>query len=275
MQENCLHKSVHEVAGTSVGSMFAVLFAMGILAGELEEYFKDFFQQEENTTLSILPSVMTILDRFGLDSGDRLIRPIQHFVKKKYGITDPVLTFRDLAKKTGINTIICSSNIHTRKPVYFSTDTTPDVSIYDALRASMSVPIIMEPVHISGELYVDGAVCDNMPVAGFNTLGQGMMLVVDASQAVSIDTLPDTFMNYISIMIQMMIDTRNNQNQLQELCPKHDILLLDKCPIPFMKLEPFDDGNMRIVLTEEDIDNAVVYGYTKAYESMRTMKQPQ
>lgn len=278
MQENGLHKTVHEVAGTSVGSMFAVLFAMGILAGELEEYFKGFFKEEENAVLPILPSALSILHRFGMDNGDRLVRPIQHFVKKRYGITDSLLTFRDLAKKTGINTIVCSSNMHTRKPVYFSTDTTPDVSIYDALRASMAIPIIIEPVRISGELYVDGAICDNMPVGGFRTFGQGMMLVVDASQSVPTDTLPDTFINYISIMIQMMIDRRNNENQLQELCPKHDILLLDKCPIPFMRLEPFDDGNMRIVLMEEDIDNAVAYGYTKTYGFMKakaSTKQPQ
>jgi predicted acylesterase/phospholipase RssA len=249
--------------------MFAVLFAMGILAGELEEYFKDFFQDEKNTSFPVLSSVMSMMDRFGMDSGERLVAPVLHFIKKKYGTTDTVLTFRDLAKRTGINTVVCSTNIHTREPVYFSTDNTPDVSVCDALRASMCVPVMIEPVRIHDHLYVDGAVCDNVPVSGFRVLGQSRVLVVDASQAVPRETLPDTLMNCISIILQIMIDTRNNRARLEELCPKHDILVLERPPIPFMKLDAFDDGTMRIVIHPRDMDEAVAYGYTHTYEFMR------
>lgn len=49
----------------------------------------------------------------------------------------------------------------------FSPDTTPDVEIALAARASASIPLVFEPVTINGVQYVDGGYRDNTPTAHF------------------------------------------------------------------------------------------------------------
>lgn len=266
MQEHGLHKAVREVAGTSIGSFFACMLAMNVLAGELEEYLKEFFQNKENTTLFLMDSILSILDEYGLSDGKMLIRPIKHFVETKYGWKEDTITIRDFVKKTGVNVIICAANVQRQKPVYFSTDTTPDVCLYDALQASMSLPVLMKPVRIQGELYVDGGVCDNIPISGFPKSGQQRTLVAKCAQSVPKDMPCDSFLRYISIVVNMMLYNANNTERLEK---HHDVLYLEKSPVPFMRVETSEDGTMRMLLTEEDIDAGIAYGYTQMYQFIK------
>jgi predicted acylesterase/phospholipase RssA len=249
--------------------MFACLFAMGVLAGELEDFFKQFFQQEENISFSVMEGLLSLMDTYGMDSGERLVRPIRHFVSKRYGLMEDHLSFRDFGKRTGVSMVICASGVEHHEPRYFGMDTTPDVSIYDAIRASMSVPIFTEPMRIDDGLYIDGGVCDNTPVSCFQRARHHRMLVITIFQDVPSDTKPDSFMNYLSIIAQMAMDNTKNRLVLDQMCSGHDVLSLDKPPISFLPMAAYDDGTMRLVVTEEDIDRAVAYGYTQTYMYLR------
>lgn len=79
-------------------------------------------------------------------------------MQETYGCDD--LTFVEFAKKTGINLYVNAVNINIGDTVFFSTDKTPDISVLQALRASMSVPFMFEPVLINGEYYMDSVVSD-------------------------------------------------------------------------------------------------------------------
>ncbi|MHC4708048.1 MAG: patatin-like phospholipase family protein [Planctomycetota bacterium] len=46
---------------------------------------------------------------------------------------------------------------------------TPNLSIWRAVRASMSIPLIFEPVKIDGDLYVDGALGWIFPINIYDT----------------------------------------------------------------------------------------------------------
>jgi predicted acylesterase/phospholipase RssA len=269
LQENGLHHGVREVSGTSAGAMFACLFAMGVLAGELEDFFKQFLQQEENISFPVMGALLSLMDTYGMDSGERLVLPIRYFVSRRYGLTEDRLSFRDFGKRTGVNMVICASGVNRREPMYFGMDTTPDTSIYDAIRASMSIPIFMEPVRIDDGLYIDGGVCDNTPVMCFHRARHHRMLVITIYQDVPDDTKPDSFMNYLSIIAQMVMDNTKNRLVLDQMCSGHDVLSLDNPPIAFMPMAAYDDGTMRLMVTEDDIDRAVAYGYTQTYMFLR------
>jgi hypothetical protein len=50
----------------------------------------------------------------------------------------------------------------------FSHSCTPDVSVTDAVRASISIPFLFEPVEIDVEIVVDGGAMYNYPVTAFD-----------------------------------------------------------------------------------------------------------
>jgi len=273
LQENDYHKYVHEVSGSSIGAFVACLFAMNIMPDEIESYLKAFFKEDENISFSMLDSIMSITDTYGLDSGKRMIKPIKHFMKKKYGWTEETINFRDFVKKTGVNIVICATNIDTRMPVYFNVDNTPDVCIFDAIQASMSVPIMMAPVNINGEKYIDGGITDNNPVAGFRKSGQNRILIVVASPIIPFDLKPDNFISYISVVIQVMISNSFNIEKLKHMCTSYEAVMLDKTPLPFVKLDTYDDGTIKIEVTDDDIDNSIAYGYTTMYNFIKKKKE--
>ncbi len=269
MQENGMMKHVHEVSGVSIGAFFACLVAMNIMPDELEQYLKEFFSKEENISFSLLTSLMTILDTYGLDDGNNMVMPIRHFVKKKYGVETDTITIAEFVKRTGINIVICAVNVNKRKPVYFSVDTTPDVCLYDAVQASMSVPMVMRPVVINGDLYVDGGICDNYPLSGFRKSGRNNVLVMELPAILPDNIEINDFFSFISIIVQTMITNTANDEKLRYLCSNHDILKLDGSPISFLPMETYSDGTLKIKITDEDIDNAIGYGYTRMYEFLK------
>lgn len=267
MQEIGLHKHIHEVAGTSIGAFFACIFAINISAGELEDYIKEFFKDETNISFTLLNSLVSFLDTFGLDDGARLVKPIRYFIEKKYNWTKDTISFREFVKKTGVNIIICATNVHTRKCVYFNIDTTPDVCIYDALRASMTIPLFMKPVIIQNEMYVDGGLSDDLPIRGFKNIKLNSLLIVGAGNIIRNDIMPNNIMNYICILFQILINNNKlSKELLQTKTNVYKYLLLDESPISFLHIEPKDDGILQVIISEKDIDEAIAYGYTKMYE---------
>lgn len=268
MQELGIHRNIHEVAGTSIGALFACLFAMDIMAGEIEEYLKGFMADEENTTFSVVQSFMSFLDTYGLDDGSRLTKPVRHFVQKRW--KKDTITFREFAQKTGKNLVICATNIHSRSCAYFSVDTTPDVCLYDALQASMTLPFLMKPVVIGEEMYVDGGLCDNMPINGFKNPRINSLLIVETATVIKKDVVPDNIMNYISILCQILFSNNKPPWELiKQKTNTYHHLHLDGVPISFLKIEATRDGVLRVVISEDDIDAGVAYGYTRMYELLK------
>lgn len=52
--------------------------------------------------------------------------------------------------------------------VLFSAETTPDVSVADAVAASISLPVVFRPQQIGAEIFVDGGIVSNLPAWPFD-----------------------------------------------------------------------------------------------------------
>ena len=274
MQEVGLHSYIHEVAGTSIGAFFACIFSMNIMAGEIEEYMKEYFAKEDTISFPVINSFMSFLDTYGLDNGSRLVEPIKHFVRKKYHWNKETISFREFAQKTGINLVICATNVNSRKCTYFCVDTTPDVCIYDAVQASMTLPFLMKPVVINNEMYVDGGLVDNTPYEGFRNLRINSLLVITTGSIVNRSLMPDNIMNYISILFQVLIEN-SNKTSTEMLTQKTNVykcLMLENAPMPFLRIDATSEGTLQITITDDDIDACVSYGYTKMYEFVQEIK---
>lgn len=62
------------------------------------------------------------------------------------------------------NLYIVGHSLAERSYKIFSKETTPDLEIYKAVRASSSVPMLFQPYEINGELFTDGGMSCDFPV---------------------------------------------------------------------------------------------------------------
>lgn len=132
-------------AGSSAGSIAAVMTALGYSENELEDIFSKFdymLFRDINLSFKI---------ELAISKGEVFTDKIREIIARKLK-TDKPVTFKDFPK----NIYILTSNLTTGESVVFSKETTPDFEVAKAIRISASFPGLMNPYEIDGEYYVDG-----------------------------------------------------------------------------------------------------------------------
>lgn len=159
----CLRR-VTTWAGVSGGALIATALAFGYTFDELRQICEGFdFGILKNITEE---SPIRLLEgSYGLDSGETLARFVRALAHVK-GIPEGI-TFRELAERGSTQPAlrIWVSNLDRGELELYSAGTTPAAEVLVALRASMTIPLIYEPVRgASGELLVDGATFNSYPI---------------------------------------------------------------------------------------------------------------
>ena len=149
-------KDVRDMCGVSFGSFLIVLLSLGWDPTELYEETKNI-----NVADMFKPNVRQFFDNFGMASSDMLISYVDKLIERKG--YDKNLTFRDHLYHTDIMIRIPAVCLNTRRMVYFSHLNYPDLPIRDAVRASMSIPLLYTSPKIDDQHYVDGGILRNLP----------------------------------------------------------------------------------------------------------------
>jgi len=163
LQELSKHIPLHivkEWMGVSAGSIMAMCLCIGYTLEEL----MDFSIRFDFTNIKEMDSIPGWVLHFGLDTGERLQRLIDACLHVKGVSSD--LTFQECYERFGKSLRIMASDLNDVKAVTFSTTTTPNYRISDAVRASMSAPYYFQPFQCpqTGHYLVDGAVISNYPL---------------------------------------------------------------------------------------------------------------
>ncbi|MCF7920819.1 MAG: patatin-like phospholipase family protein [Candidatus Cloacimonetes bacterium] len=129
------------ISGTSLGAMIGAMYCSGLNALNIEEFYK-------KTTLLELSKLidLAIPAIHGLVKGDRIVK----FLTKEVGLT----TFEDLQ----IPLKIIATDYWNKKQVILNHG-----NLVKAIRASISVPGIFEPVHHLGRILTDGGAVNPVP----------------------------------------------------------------------------------------------------------------
>ena len=209
-------KKVKRIGGTSAGAIISTLLAVGYSIDEIKVILKEldfskfldgkngqaliqlksslesnvigFFSQLTNA-ISNAKKLKTILSELisnnGVLTGDFFRKWIEEKIKAKIGVK--YATFQDLHKKIQSNSLlngkdlfVVGTNLNLNKSEVFSYLDTPDLIISDAVRISMSIPILFRPHQYYirsadgmsrllksdkiGDFYVDGGLLDNYPL---------------------------------------------------------------------------------------------------------------
>ena len=174
LEEKGILKNIKRVAGTSAGSIIATLVALKFNSKEIKSIlnstdFKDFEDDGDLTR---------IVSTYGIYKGDFFLKWLKRLIKKKTGSEDT--TFGDLSNKNFLDLRVFATDLTNVELKEFSNKSTPNVIIAEAVRASMSIPLIFVAWKFTNNvpddhLYVDGGLLCNYPISAFerldNTLG--------------------------------------------------------------------------------------------------------
>lgn len=152
--------SFETYAGASIGALLLFLINIGFIPSEMLEYVK-------KINLSKLKSInlVNFFDTFGVDSGIKiisLIKKLMSIKKIKHNIT-----FKELYDMTNKKLIVSVTNLNKKCAEYLSYETHPNLQVIQAIRMSISIPFLFEPVVFNGDYYIDGGCIDNFPIELF------------------------------------------------------------------------------------------------------------
>ena len=148
------------LAGSSVGSVFAGLIAVGYTAEELESLFLKFnFEIFRDVQLSLGAN-------FALSKGEVFLDWIRDLIESKfYGDKyrkgkHKAVTFKDLDK----NLVVITTDLSSFECKEFSKFETPDFEIATAIRISCGMPGLMRPFEYNNRTLVDGDLQKSWPM---------------------------------------------------------------------------------------------------------------
>ncbi len=156
-----LYDQLQGFAGTSAGAFIALMASVGCSEAQM---------QEECSVLDgmdILRHVdlLNVSEQWGFHDKRTVADRIRQILLKYAGHAD--ITFRDLFLHTHKTFVTTATRVNDGTEVYYSHTSTPDLEVWRAVTASMSIPVLFTPSRIGDEILVDGGMLVNLPLDVF------------------------------------------------------------------------------------------------------------
>ncbi|MBQ3641098.1 patatin-like phospholipase family protein, partial [bacterium] len=155
-----LNIELHSLAGSSVGAVFAALYAVGYSKEEIKEFFFDF-----NLNMFRDININFFDNDISFSKGEIFYNWLRDKISEKIDINskqkNSPITFADIEADLKILTL----DLNTNSPFIFSKENTPDAEIAFAVRASAGMPGLMKPIQYQNMLLVDGDMIKSWPAS--------------------------------------------------------------------------------------------------------------
>jgi predicted acylesterase/phospholipase RssA len=161
LRERGMLEGLKNVIGSSSGAMAGLMLALHMTVEEMEATVDAICCKFGIPNMSIT-RLLSAWQHSGFLTSEWKRQYLRLIIKGKLGCND--INFRDLAKHTGMNLVVTGSNLTKMKVEYFSVETTPTMSVIEAVDISTNVPIAFRPTEWKGCTYIDGGVLDYLPV---------------------------------------------------------------------------------------------------------------
>ncbi|MBN1502605.1 patatin-like phospholipase family protein [Candidatus Woesearchaeota archaeon] len=149
---------ISAIGGTSIGAIVGALYASGYTGNQIEEIAVKLKKKD------MLKLIDISLGREGLVKGDRLIQYLKGLI--------PVNEFSELK----IPLVINATDLTNKKEVVFTQG-----SLFNAIRASISLPGVFTPYHEKDRTLVDGAITNPVCLGLLDGLDIGFYIVVNVA----------------------------------------------------------------------------------------------
>jgi len=155
--------NLEAISGASAGGLLAFFYVVAegniktILDYSVDIPIKDIMK----------PNIRQFLKNFGLVSQKKIRTVIADIIRVFFSKED--LTFRELQalRPTMPKVYISAYCVNLGRTEYFSCDSTPDVSVIDALCMTIAVPFLFATIEHQGRKYIDGGTMEDTPCGIF------------------------------------------------------------------------------------------------------------
>lgn len=159
--------TITSIAGCSMGSIIAGMYA----AGQLKDAKEWFLQVDKQLILRMMD--INLLSGNSLVKGQKIIKELQKVVPDR-----PI-------EELNIPCTIVASDMMNTEEVVFRTG-----SLFEAVRASISIPLFFQPVQMGERLLIDGGILNPLPLHVIERTEGDILVAADISgkDAMPIDT---------------------------------------------------------------------------------------
>lgn len=163
------HRGVNitSVAGSSMGALIGGIYA----AGKLDDYEKWICSLDKFDVFSLIDFT---LSTSGIIKADKVLNEIKKFIPDR-NIEGLPIPFTAVA-----------TDIRNKKEKCFSSG-----SLYEAVRASISIPMVVTPAYVNNTLLVDGGVLNPVPVNRVVRLNGDQLVAVNVNAQIPLDKKMD------------------------------------------------------------------------------------
>ena len=145
---------IKSISGTSMGALVGGVYAVG----KMQEYKNWIYTLDK---FDVFKLVDFTFSKQGLVKGDRVMNKMKEFI--------PDMKIEDL----NIHYAITATDIGRKKEVVFTKG-----DLYEAVRASISIPTVFTPVKTENSVLVDGGVVNNVPINHVKRTKDDLLIVV-------------------------------------------------------------------------------------------------
>lgn len=187
---------LEDISGSSAGSILALFYILA--KGDMVRVME--------STLSvpvgdlIKPVIKTLIKSFGLVGTTKIRKIFKNIVYEFLGQDN--VTFAELYAHWPIRLHVAACCIELSTTHYFSVDTTPNMSVIDAIIMSMSVPLLFAAFQYGPWHYIDGGTLEESPCGPF--IGKESVCVIRMNQPNTATNLKDLKMYAIQIINSAM-----------------------------------------------------------------------
>lgn len=158
-------REITTFVGSSAGAITAALLACGATPDKLQQFLNVDFNIFQDDKLGCLRDIWNLWRHWGYCEGKTFVEWFKGCLGCRYSnglfLSDDI-TFGELQRHTGKNLIITASNFSTGKLQLFTSETTPDVPVWLAVRASMAIPLFFRPIRYKDDWLWDGGILANL-----------------------------------------------------------------------------------------------------------------
>jgi NTE family protein len=153
---------ITSIAGTSMGSVVGAVYALDKME-EFKTWVNTMYKKD------VFKLIDFTLSKQGLVKGDRIFNKMREFIPDK-NIEDLKIDFTCIA-----------TDIKNKKEIVYSKG-----DIFEAIRASVSIPMVFTPVSKGTSLIVDGGVMNNIPINYVKRNKNDILIAVNVNAEISV-----------------------------------------------------------------------------------------
>lgn len=178
---------IKSIAGSSIGALVGGIYASGNL-----KVYRDWMCNLDKKAVFNL--VDFTLSTNGLVKGNKIIKELKKIV--------PDLNIEDLP----ISYTAVATDIKHKKEVVFE-----EGSLYEAIRASISIPTVFKPYMFDGKVLIDGGVLNPIPINRAKRCNNDLLIAVDVNSPIlsekqvadkNLSTEEEVELNYFSFLMK-------------------------------------------------------------------------